>query len=197
MYRFFPLFLTFLFIGCSPRYIIKNEYIATANTSQACIDNCAFVRQGCQDRCQQNYQYCLNDAYNKARAVEAEEQRSYDIAYSRYRMDMMQYDMAFHRWQRDYDHYSRDLSYFQHKCESGKDGYACQRQDELRRILGHIRRERPSEPWVPVRPTFEQILVNQQSFCTTNCGCEQGYDNCFAGCGGVVIPHKICVENCD
>lgn len=194
----FLVLLTLLFVGCGPRYVIKNEYIPPhSGVSQNCLNSCSMIRQSCQDQCQRNYQYCLDDAYSKAKAVEVNEQRAYDAAYMRYQMDYGLYQMQMQHWQRDYYDYSRDLSYYQSRCERDKDQGACQRRDELRRYMNRLSHERPREPYIPVRPTFEQILVNQQSFCTTNCGCEQSYDNCFVGCGGQVIPHKICVENCD
>lgn len=198
MYGFFMLVMVLVLSGCGPRYVIKNEYIPPAKVnSSKCLDNCAHVRQACQSQCQQHYQYCLDDAYAKAKAVEVNEIRAYDAAYARYMMDVSHYRMRLHQWDRDYYDYSRDLSHFQNQCERAKDAYACQKRDELRNHLNRMKRDRPREPWVPVRPSFEEILVNQQSFCTTNCGCEQTYDNCFVGCGGQVIPHKICVENCD
>lgn len=198
MFRLCLFVMVLLFAGCGPRYVIKNQYIPPASSlSQNCLNQCSLIRQSCQDQCQRNYQYCLDDAYAKAKAVEVDELRAYDRAYMSYRMDYMQYEHALHRWQRDYHDYSRDLSYYQNQCERNKDPHACKKRDDLRHYMNRLSRERPREPWVPVRPTFEQILVNQQSFCTTNCGCEQSYDNCFVGCGGQVIPHKICVENCD
>ena len=198
MKHLFWLLAALFFVGCGPRYVIKNQYIPPASSvSQSCLNNCSLIRQNCQNQCQQNYQYCLDDAYAKAKAVEVDEQRAYEVAYSRYQIDYGFYQMEMHRWQRDYYDYSRDLSHFQSKCERDKDPYACQKRDELRRYMNRLSHDRPREPWVPARPTFEQILVNQQSFCTTDCGCDQAYDACFAGCGGQVIPHKICVENCD
>ena len=198
MVRFLMGVMVLVLSGCGPRYVIKNQYIPPAQKgSQKCLDNCGLVRQQCQAQCQQHYQYCLDDAYAKAKAVEIDEVRAYDVAYPRYMMDLSHFRMRMHQWDRDYYDYSRDLSHFQSKCEREKDPYACKKRDELRSYLGRMKHDRPREPWVPVRPTFEQILVNQQSFCTTQCGCEQTYDNCFVGCGGQVIPHKICVENCD
>ena len=119
------------------------------------------------------------------------------MAYSRYMMDFSRFQSSMHMWERDYYDYSRDFNHFQLQCERQKDAYSCRKRDEVANHLKHMKRDRPREPWVPSKPSFEQILVNQQSFCSTNCGCEQSYDNCFVGCGGQVIPHKICVENCD
>lgn len=198
MYGFLIVLIALLFSGCGPRYVIKNQYIPPVQVnSQKCLDNCALSRQACQSQCQQRYQYCLDDAYGKAKAVEVDEMRAYDMAYARYMMDVSHFQMRMREWDRDYHDYSRDLSHFQSRCEREKDPYSCKKRDELRNYLNRMKHDRPREPWVPTRPTFEQILVNQQSFCSTNCGCEQTYDNCFVGCGGTVIPHKICVENCD
>lgn len=198
MYGFLILLVALVFSGCGPRYVIKNQYIPPVSTkSTQCLDNCTLIRQSCQAQCQQSYQYCLDDAYAKAKAVEHEELRAYDMAQMRYMMDFSHYQSRLRAWERDYYDYSRDLAHFQSKCEREKDTYACQKRDEVRNYMSRLKRDRPREPWVPVRPSFEQILVNQQSFCTTNCGCDQAYDTCFVGCGGTVIPHKICVENCE
>ena len=198
MYRGFILFLVLLFTGCGPRYVIQNQYIPPASgMTKGCLDSCSRIRSSCQDQCQRSYQYCLDDAYGKAKAIEVQEFRDYDMAYSRYLMDFSQYRSRAHMWERDYYDYNRDLSHFQNLCERGKDAYACQKRDELRSHLKRMNRDKPREPWAPSKPSFEEILVTQQSFCTTSCGCEQSYDNCFVGCGGQVIPHKICVERCD
>lgn len=198
MYKTIVVAVMLLLVGCGPRYVIKNQYIPpTHNISPKCLDNCALVRQTCQVQCQQNYQFCLDDAYAKSKAILIQEESAYNVAYSHYMLDFSHFQHQMRSWERDYYDYSRDLSYFQGRCESGKDASACQRRDQLRNHLNYMKRDRPREPWVPQKPSFEQILVNQQSFCTTNCGCEQVYDNCFVGCGGTVIPHKICVENCD
>lgn len=198
MIRFFLLVLVLLLGGCGPRYVIKNQYIPpTASQAQSCLNHCTLLRQSCQNQCQKDYQYCLDEAYSKAKVVEVEELRSFERAYGHYDMDRMRYEHDVRRWQRDYYDYSRDLSYYQSQCERKKDAYACKKRDELRRFMSRLSHEKPREPRAPIRPSFEQILVNQQSFCTTECGCEQSYDNCFVGCGGTIIPHKICVENCD
>lgn len=198
MYGFLAVIVVLLFSGCGPRYVIKNQYIPPPQrNAQACLDTCANTRAHCQGICQQNYQYCLDDAYVKAKAVERDEQREYEMAYLRYNMDFSSFQHHIRIWERDYHDYSRDLAHFQNKCEREKDAYACQKRDELRNYMNRLKRDRPREPRAPARLSFEQILVNQQSFCTTNCGCEQAYDNCFVGCGGQVIFHKICVENCD
>jgi hypothetical protein len=185
------------FSGCGPRYVIKNQYIPPATNNAVCLNRCSSMRQACQDQCQRQYQYCLDDAYMKAKAVEIDEVRAYDFAYSRYVMDMSHFRMHMHAWERDYNELSRDLSHYQSQCERDKDARACKQRDALRNRLSHLKHSRPMEPLMPMRPSFEQILVHQQSFCTNDCGCDQTYDNCFVGCGGVVIPHKICVDNCD
>lgn len=198
MYQLLLGVIALFFVGCGPRYVIKNEYIPPSLASSSkCLEHCSFVRQGCQAQCQQNYQYCLDDAYDKAKAVEISELRAYDVAYMRYRMDWTQYQHRLHDWERAYHEYSRDLSHYQAQCEREKKSPACHKRDEISARLKHLKHDRPREPWVPSRPSFEHILAEQQSYCSTNCGCDQAYDGCFVGCGGAVIPHKICVENCD
>ncbi|MBV5279411.1 MAG: hypothetical protein J0647_10385 [Campylobacteraceae bacterium] len=198
MYTYILIAILLLFTGCGPRYVIKNQYIPPqAGVAKGCLDNCSAIRSSCQDQCQRRYQYCLDDAYGKAKAVEQDELRAYDMAYNRYLMDFSQFQHRARNWDRDYFDYSRDFNHFQLQCERQKDAYSCQKRDEVRNHMNRMKRDKPREPWVPSKPSFEQILVTQQSFCSTNCGCEQTYDNCFVGCGGQVIPHKICVENCD
>lgn len=188
------LFLT----GCAPRYVIQNEYITSASASFApCVERCSVSQQTCQTQCQQRYQLCLDEAYAKAKAVEQEELKAYEHEYGRYRMDFSFFQSDMYRWRRDFDDVSRDFNYFQKRCTKDKEVSACQKRDELRRYLNRLNYERPREPRMPMRPSFEQILLNQQTFCSTDCGCEQAYDGCFTACGGRVIPHKICIEYCD
>lgn len=195
---FFLISVALLCVGCGPRYVVKNNYIPpTSGNAKECLSICEQSSQLCQKSCQSRYQICLDSAMIKAQEIEQRERKEYDIAYQRYQMDYMIYQREFHRWKRDYNNYSRDLSYFHNLCERERDGNACRKRDDLRRYLSRLSHERPEEPWIPARPTYEQILVNQQSFCTTQCGCEQQYDTCFVGCGGQVIPYKMCVENCD
>ena len=199
VYRFLALvMILFLYTGCAPRYVVKHEYIPPMQqNAQTCLDQCAFSKQECQARCQQERQYCLEDAYGRARAIEQAELRSYDMAYLRYQMDFNQFQHHLHMWERDYRAYERDFYHFQSRCERERDTSACRQRDEIKRRMNHLRTKRPQEPWVPVRPSFEQILIDQQRVCPVECGCQASYDSCFVGCGGTVIPHKICVENCD
>lgn len=198
MYAFVLMLLLFVFTGCGPRYAIQNEYIPPSNPAmQSCITTCSFNRNNCANACQQSYQYCLNDAYGRAKAVEFEELRAYDMAYAAYRMDYMRYEHALRVWQRDYYDYERDYNHFAKKCEREKDTYACHKRDEVKSYLKRINRDKPHAPWVPVRKSFEQILSEQQSMCSNQCGCESAFDRCYVGCGGQVIPHQICVQNCD
>lgn len=198
MYRLLMLVVLFIFTGCGPRYVIQNQYIPPSSSAMnGCLNNCTVVRENCQNTCQRNYQYCLDDAYGRAQVAQREALRDYDMAYARYRMDFLHYQHVFHDWQRDYYDFSRDYNHFAQKCDKTKDAYACKKRDELKSYLKRLNRDKPREPWVPVQPSFEQILANQQALCSTDCGCDNGYDHCYVGCGGQVIPHKICVENCE
>lgn len=198
MYAYLMLGILLLFTGCGPRYIIKNQYIPpVGGISKGCLDNCSSIRNSCQVQCQRQHQYCLDDAYGRAKAVEQDELRAYDMAYSRYLMDFSHFKNDFHNWERDYNDYSRDYDHYRYQCEREKDRYACEKRDEIANRLKHLKKDKPREPWVPVKPSFEQILVTQQSACNTSCGCDESYDGCFVGCGGQVIPQKICVENCN
>ena len=94
MIRFFLLGLVLLLGGCGPRYVIKNQYIPpTASQAQSCLNHCTLLRQCCQNQCQKDYQYCLDEAYGKAKVVEAEELRSFERAYGHYDMDRMSYEL--------------------------------------------------------------------------------------------------------
>ncbi|MDD3342121.1 MAG: hypothetical protein PHR87_00930 [Sulfurospirillaceae bacterium] len=198
MYRFLSVLILFLLTGCGPRYVIHNQYIPPASSAmQGCLTNCTIVRQSCQDRCQRDYQFCLEDAFGRAKVAEREALRDYDMALMRYNTEFLHYQHALHSWERDYYDFSRDYNHFALKCEKEKDGYACKKRDELKSYLKRLNRDRPREPRVPMRVSFDQILADQQRLCSNDCGCDTGYDHCYVGCGGQVIPHKICVENCD
>ncbi len=194
-----PLVLVSIFLaGCGPRYVIQHEYIPPLHhNAQSCLDQCAFTKQTCQTQCQQERQYCLEDAYIRARKIEQSELSAYDLAYMRYQMDFNQYRHFLHLWENDYYIYRRDFELFQSRCERERDTFTCRKRDELRHQMNRLMAQRPREPLIPIRPDFNQILSYQQSTCPIDCGCQINYDSCFTGCGGTVIPHKICVENCD
>ena len=198
MLRILGIGLVLFFVGCGPRYVIQNEYIASSQASfKSCVERCKSEQDICQSACNRSYQACLDGAYAKAKAIEIEEQRAYEREYGYYSRDFADFQHEMYQWRREYDALSYDLNYFQRRCDKEKEAYACRKREEIRHYLHRLARERPREPRMPTPPRFESILVNQQSFCSTQCGCEQGYDSCFVGCGGRVIPHKICVENCD
>lgn len=197
MYKLLLLAITLIFSGCAPRYTTQYQYLPpTQPNGQQCVNQCMLAQQECQNNCQKQRQYCLEDAYGKARQIEQDELRAYDMAYLRYQMEFLQFRQYQSLWERDYYNSRRDFDYFQARCQGG-DTQACWRYNELKRSMGRLNFQRPREPWMPSRPDFSQILRRQQSFCMSDCGCERNYNNCFSGCGGVVVPHQVCVENCD
>ncbi|MDD3324402.1 MAG: hypothetical protein PHN38_04720 [Sulfurospirillaceae bacterium] len=193
MYPYTFVILALFLTGCGPKYILKNEYsISTSPQAKECVNGCSFLKQTCE----KNYQTCLNSAYERAKQVESEEIAVYHKEYDRYLFDFEGYRQERHRWEFDFDVIKRDAHYFDIRCVSSKDSYACHRANELERALRRMERNRPFPPPMPLKPSFGSILSQQQETCLAQFDCMREYDSCFVGCGGEVRTYKVCVENC-
>ncbi len=199
MFRYFTLLLFVLFfLGCSPRYVIKNEYVSPKNiNSKSCVDKCLIGKNKCQKNCEKNYNNCLSLAFDRAKRVENIEYRKYKNRYVKYINQLDKYNYNMMIWQNSYSQNSKDLHYFYKSCKKYADKYACERYMEIKKTVDDLLQNKPQKPISPQKPSFNQILLNQQNMCQRDCGCQSDYDNCFVNCGGKIILHKICVENCN
>jgi len=194
----FILGLVTFFSGCAPQYAIRNQYISPINQkSKVCLRECAYQKQACQQRCEEDYSDCLSYANERAKKIQVKIDRKYKDRYENYLAKQNDYNLERLNWQNRYDERYRDWRYFNKKCSKHNDKYACRREYDVRHIIERLRRNRPIEPIEPRYITFDENLANQQKSCSENCGCNDSYNSCFVSCGGEIVPHKICIRNCD
>ncbi len=186
------------FSGCAPQYAVRNQYIPPLDQkSKVCLKECFYQKQACQQRCEEDYSDCLSYANERAKKIQIRTDKDYKQRYENYLARQNDYNLEIYDWQNRYDERYKDWRYFNKKCSKNNDKYACEREYYLRYIIKRLRRDRPVEPREPRYITFSENLANQQKSCSKNCGCSNLYDSCFISCGGEIVPHKICVRNCD
>ncbi len=186
------------FMGCAPQYAIKTIYIPPKDKmAHKCLNRCNLERSLCQKRCMEQKRQCLNDAFARAKDIEAIEEQKYQKNLALYQEKLSDYNYKIFDWQNLYDQNYKDWRYFRKKCKTSHDSYACDREDDLRRAIDILIRKKPKEPKAPLSPSFSKILSKEQSFCRYDCGCQKDYDICFSNCGGEIEVKKICIENCD
>ncbi len=199
MFKWFvSIFFMLVFVGCGPKYIVKNSYISPSNQSEKkCVSRCEEYLSDCRINCEINYNNCISSAFDRAKKIDKITEENYRKKYNKYlrKLDRYNYQMA--DWQNEYDKNNRDLKYFRDKCINNKDKYACDRENDLRYEINTILRHKPYKPKHPQRLSFHDILLQQQNMCQKNCGCQSDYNVCFTSCGGKIISRKICIENCD
>lgn len=198
MYKFILILLAIFFVGCSPKYVTKNHYIAPEEKGfGVCVNQCEQEKKICEQDCSNMYQGCLDNAYLRAKDISAVEMIKFDKAYENYLLQLGDYRIYQHKFDKSYIRISRDFNYFKEQCIKTKDKYACERRSELNNTLYNLKHNKIRKPREPRRPSFNRILNKQQSYCKSDCGCSSSFDRCYINCGGEVIPYKFCVENCD
>lgn len=197
--RILSLFLGFalFFSGCAPQYVVKNQYIPPTNNSKACLQECFAKKENLKHECQREYKECLKDAFELSKLVWAKSNENYKNRYDKYVAKLNEYNFDIFSWQKRYDERYGDWRYFAKKCSKKGDKYACRRESDLRYEIEKLKIDRPKRPREPQSVTFDEILDKQQSKCSKKCDDNELYDSCFVGCGGEIIPYKICVRNCD
>ncbi len=187
-----------LLTGCAPRYIVKTQYIPPADpNAKICVDRCLNKKNSCEMKCDRSYNDCLSMAFNRAEDVKRVADLEYRKSYDEYISKLDTYNYHMRIWQNSYDQNSRDWRYFHKRCKKHADKYACKRCREIKLIVDNLLKNRPQRPIPPAKPDFDRILLKQQNMCRKDCGCQSDYDVCFTSCGGEIVLHKICVENCD
>jgi len=200
MMRNIFLFIIFvlLFAGCAPEYMVKNIYIPpVGNKAKVCIDGCQRKRDICQSKCDAQYNQCLNSAFNRAKDIKAVEDVNYNKRYKRYLEKLRNYHQNMFDWQNYYDQDYKDWRYFKNGCKANHNTYACKREIDLRYAIRNLLTNKPQEPKMPYKKSFDEIVKNEQRFCQKDCSCQKDYDICFLNCGGEIQMKKICVSNCD
>lgn len=198
MRAFIYLFVLVFFVGCGPKYVIKNSYQAPKDkNSLECTKICASTKQSCDKICTKKYETCKQDAYNRAKEISNIEFIKYNEEYTLYQDELRVYRNKKFTWDRNFNSKYRDYKYFSKKCSRKSDKYSCVRQGELSVELRILKRRKPIIPFVPLKPSFNNIYENELKSCNKTCNCQNEYDNCFINCGGTITPYKICVSNCD
>jgi hypothetical protein len=199
--RVFLLTCSLFFFGCSPKYIVKNEYIPSTNDGfQACIKECETQRSSCNGAFAAQVQDCKNQASLRAKDIYKLELIEYEKKYVRYKESLSDYYEKKHVIERKEGLIRRDYRYFMRKCQDSReyyDRYACKRARDLRQTLDFYRRQKPYKPLAPEKPTFSKIYEEESVLCSFKNQCESLYDKCYLSCGGEIVPHKICIENCE
>ncbi|WP_024954200.1 hypothetical protein [Sulfurospirillum arcachonense] len=198
MHKYILILLALFLVGCSPKYVVKKQYIPKKEKSFAgCVQTCEVEKSVCKQDCKNQFDFCMSDAYTRSKDISNIEFLKYDEEYEEYLLKLSDYKRHRHQFDRNYRKVENDYRYFRKRCARTKKHYPCYREHELNKKLLHMRSNVIVYPVAPIKPSFEAILVKQQSFCKSNCGCDESFDRCYVECGGAVVPYKFCIKNCD
>ena len=198
MHKYILILVALFLVGCSPKYVIKNQYIAPKDKAfSTCVKKCEVQKKECLRTANEDYQICINSAYNRAKEISNEQFLKYDRSYEEYLLDYRDFKRYKHEYARDYRKLESDYNYFSKECHTKKDNFTCRRENELKNRLLVLKRDRLKRPEEPKKPSFNRILKSQQNLCRVNNSCSKSFDICYVNCGGEVIPYRFCVKNCD
>ncbi|HIP30226.1 MAG TPA: hypothetical protein EYG93_00375 [Sulfurospirillum arcachonense] len=198
MYKYILVLVSIFLVGCSPVYVTKNQYIAPRDKSfSQCVGNCEEKKITCDKECNNNYQVCIRDGFYRAQDISDSKFAKYDVDYEDYLIELRDFKYYKYEFDKNYIKIQNDYSYFSKECNSKKKNYACSRKIELKNALHVMKRDRLKRPKEPRKPNFDAIFKRQQKLCKRNCGCSKSFDICYVGCGGEVIPYRLCIKNCD
>lgn len=193
MRYFIYLILLIGLVGCGPKYKIYKEYVSPKGSNDSvCLSQCQQKKSRCDFECKARYDVCLGNARNAADRIYAQEKVRYNEDYRRYERDLARYNED----KRLKKSLKKDRDYFLADCKKGT-SYACERYHNSQNALDKLNSKYTPYPLSPNRPRIADILENEQNKCDSKCDCEQNFDICFGGCGGKVITHKVCIENCE
>ncbi len=198
MYKYVLIVVALFLIGCSPKYVTKNQYVASKEQGfGTCVKRCEVQKQECQLKSKEEYKVCLDDAYNRAKDISAEQFVKYDIDYEEFLLEFRDFKYYKYEFDKNYSILERDYNYFSKECNSKKDEFTCRRKNELKDTLEMMKRDKLKKPREPKKPSFNRILKSQQNLCKIDNSCSTNFDMCYIKCGGEVIPYRFCVKNCD
>lgn len=198
MHKYILILLALFLVGCSPKYVVKKQYIAPKDKSFAgCVKTCEIEKKVCDQDCKNQYDTCLNNAYSRSKDISNIEFVKYNEYYEEYLLKLRDYKSYRYRFDKNYLMIKDDYKYFHKQCVKTKEYYACHRKTELKNKMIKMRHNRMVHPQEPLKPSFQAILKDQQSFCKSDCGCSDSFDRCYINCGGEIVPYKFCVKNCD
>jgi len=198
MYKIMLFVIAFFLVGCAPKYVVKNQYIPSQNDGfLQCVSIYEDEKKICEQNCRDDYQLCLDAAYSRAEDVYASELNKYNADYSKYLFELKFFKIRKYKFKKKYESLQRDYKYFAKECNKKKQGFTCKRKNELLYSMKNMKKNILIRPRMPQKPFFNTILKSQQSFCVSNCSCSKNFDIGYKNCGGQIISHKYCIENCD
>lgn len=198
MYKIILIAVAVFLVGCTPKYVVKNQYIPAQNDGFVqCVSVYEQEKEICEQNCRNEYQICLNNAYQRAQDIYEIQLLKYNEAYENYLFKYRVYQTYKYEFDINYRNLNRDFRYFSKECTNKKNGYPCRRKNELYRSMKIMERDRLRQPRMPRKPSLNKIVRNQQNFCKNDCSCSENFDRGYETCGGKIISYKYCVENCD
>ena len=198
MYKIFLICIAVFLVGCAPKYVTKVQYVPSLTDGfSQCVSKYEQEKILCNQNCSENYQVCLDNAFQRAQDIYQVELSKYSKIYDDYLSRLREYRNYKYDFDRKYRILKDDYYYFSNECNKKKSGFTCRRAHELKDALFIMKRDRLRRPIQPRKPSLNTIIKNQQSFCKSDCGCLKDYDRGYENCGGQIIVQKYCVENCD
>ncbi len=191
---FFIVIALFLF-SCSPKYEIKTIYKPPkTEEGKKCIQDCEKKLLICKKECAKGYENCLNESVKRAESIYKKELEDFKREYEIYLQEYDRYLKELSLWQDKYLRLKEDYEYYLRKCSLDKNW--CDEKEYYKKLLKDWEYRKPQKPVKPQKPSYQNILKQQQNLCDKDCGCKEEYDICFQNCGGKIEIKKICVENC-
>jgi len=182
------IFMIVFLSACSPKYKVVKEYVApkiSNGNSSVCLGLCQSKKSSCKSSCKRAFDSC------KPKALK--------VANKRYEQKMKEYIKALEDYANQAQRNDFDLN-FAYIGPIGRPYYYDSPYYRDHFFMDRMFWYEPRYNYLgpkPKKPTLEaEKLKAEGEICDLDCGCSDGYDECFMGCGGSVLNKKVCIENC-
>ena len=187
--RYMILIFWIVFLSaCSPKYKTVKEYMApkVANeNSSVCLGLCQNKKSSCKSKCKRAFDSCKIKAHKTADKRYKEKMDGYVKALEDYaqRAQQNDFDLNFaYIGPIGYPYYNRSPYY--------RDRFFMDSMFWYEPRFNYLGAK-------PKKPSLEaETLKAESEICDLDCGCSDGFDECFIGCGGSILNKKVCIENC-
>ncbi|NPA53318.1 MAG: hypothetical protein GXO21_01470 [Aquificae bacterium] len=189
------LFLFFLLFSCSPKYEIKTIYKPPpTKKGKECIKICEKNFVECRNQCKKSHEKCLNEALKRAEDIYKKQLEDFKKEYEIFLKEYDRYLKEFSLWQETYIRLKEEYEFYKRRCFVDKKW--CDEMEYYKDLIRRWEYKKPERPVKPQKPSYQDILKQQQLLCDKDCQCKEIYDICFQNCGGRIEIKKICIENC-
>ncbi|ADU97205.1 hypothetical protein [Thermovibrio ammonificans] len=178
-----------------PEFAVSYRYEPPAD-NRACLSGCYESFKSCKESCEDSYNACMAQVRSRAERLYRQALAVYNRELSAYRAAYATYQNRLLSWSNSYRQLYRDYLFFKRACKKSKDYYACSRKYQLEQALDTLNEKKPLPPERPEPPKLSDFVRQLSVTCVRDCGCKQQFNACFTGCGGKLIPERICVSNC-